>query len=886
MAENEELNFDFDPDNIPDTNTFWNGLDAYWNANRQFPQGTDQKLSKKADLIDGKIPSSQLPSYVDDVLEFNSLESLPNPGEQGKIYITTNNNFQYRWSGSEYIQMNSYESLMNLNGDQFITGKKSFFTSGGSGYNNHNLRLYSDDGSNPGMTFYKGGTDVAVMYFDGTGNFRFRNSDNTISRFVFAQGFKKDGSNGSRILLGDGTDRPVTDFATVTGADAKYITYTGATTNVNLNTKNIANAGSIDATVFRNTNSSVLVKSFSLHNSTTVTSLGIKLTNPGTSIMMGSFTVTVFGYVGQTISFRVSMYKYSSNWFAPTITWLHGDSSKVSNIAFYKEDNANLHLKVNFTTNFGAYNKTVITDVLANFNSEALHNPDTYTISVNPDNSTHTLVQTTSNSGFVRDNVGDVPKASISLGTSDLNTITTAGFYNQSADANATLARNYPITLAGSLSVYRTVGNGFVQEYTTYNSRITYKRSYTGASWTTWTQLIDSVNGGTISADLTVSKTAGGNINIGTGATAGTTASPKYMNLNFLGYSNALKAKISSLDVGGNSVLSPLIFYTYASTGLQESMRIEGGGSVKIQNLSGTGNRIVIASVDGTLSTQDIPNISNYLPLTGGTLSGNLIVNANITTTIDNSMIRVGNNGDIGLVKKGGAGGFIGVGPLGFSVKASTNNYSVSDTFSEIFKVNTAGYASANAFVKLGGTSSQFLKADGSVDSNSYSLTNHTHSFSSLTSKPTTLSGYGITDAIPTSHPTNGVNTAQINNWNSAFGWGNHAAAGYATSDFVDESIAQITAEFINPDYPISASCKINTVIITEEFTKEYLELEAELIPERQITVTNLAPFEINVKREDHSIDTIRTGETTEYYITAEKRLVKKGTYKGAVFLS
>ncbi|WP_144281433.1 beta strand repeat-containing protein [Chryseobacterium echinoideorum] len=200
--------------------------------------------------------------------------------------------------------------------------------------------------------------------------------------------------------------------------------------------------------------------------------------------------------------------------------------------------------------------------------------------------------------------------------------------------------------------------------------------------------------------------------------------------------------------------------------------------------------------------------------------------------------------------------------------------------------LDSTGKFTAESIAKVGGTSSQFLKADGSVDSNSYALNNHIHTFSSITSKPTTLSGYGITDAIPTSHPVNGVNTAQINNWNSAFGWGNHAAAGYATSDFVNESMAQITAEFINPDYPISASCKINTVIITEEYTKEYLELEAELIPERQITVTNLAPFEINVRREDHSIDTIRTGETTEYYITAERRLIKKGSYHSAAFLN
>ncbi|WP_435526016.1 hypothetical protein, partial [Chryseobacterium indoltheticum] len=115
----------------------------------------------------------------------------------------------------------------------------------------------------------------------------------TVSRYVFANGFKKDGSSGSRILLGDGTDRPVTDFTTVTGADAKYIPYIGATANINLNAKPVANAGSIDAKVFRNIVSSVLVKSFSLHNATTVTSLGIKLANPGSSIMMGSFTVTI-----------------------------------------------------------------------------------------------------------------------------------------------------------------------------------------------------------------------------------------------------------------------------------------------------------------------------------------------------------------------------------------------------------------------------------------------------------------------------------------------------------------------------------------------------------------------------------------------------------------
>ena len=63
------------------------------------------------------------------------------------------------------------------------------------------------------------------------------------------------------------------------------------------------------------------------------------------------------------------------------------------------------------------------------------------------------------------------------------------------------------------------------------------------------------------------------------------------------------------------------------------------------------------------------------------------------------------------------------------------------------------GSITAGSFIKSGGTSSQFLKADGSVDSTTYlsTLPSHTHTFASLTSKPTTLSGYGITDALPLS---------------------------------------------------------------------------------------------------------------------------------------
>lgn len=54
----------------------------------------------------GKVPSAQLPSYVDDVLEVANFAALPGTGESGKIYVTIDNSKQYRWSGSAYVVFN------------------------------------------------------------------------------------------------------------------------------------------------------------------------------------------------------------------------------------------------------------------------------------------------------------------------------------------------------------------------------------------------------------------------------------------------------------------------------------------------------------------------------------------------------------------------------------------------------------------------------------------------------------------------------------------------------------------------------------------------------------------------------------------------------------
>ena len=55
----------------------------------------------------GKVPSSQLPSYVDDVVEYNSRNDFPLTGESGKIYVDTSTNLSYRWSGSTYVAISA-----------------------------------------------------------------------------------------------------------------------------------------------------------------------------------------------------------------------------------------------------------------------------------------------------------------------------------------------------------------------------------------------------------------------------------------------------------------------------------------------------------------------------------------------------------------------------------------------------------------------------------------------------------------------------------------------------------------------------------------------------------------------------------------------------------
>lgn len=84
----------------------------------------------------GKVPSAQLPSYVDDVLEYAAEANFPATGETGKLYVALDTNDVYRWSGSAYVKVSDAVSsadqatklatarTISLSGD--VSGSTSF----------------------------------------------------------------------------------------------------------------------------------------------------------------------------------------------------------------------------------------------------------------------------------------------------------------------------------------------------------------------------------------------------------------------------------------------------------------------------------------------------------------------------------------------------------------------------------------------------------------------------------------------------------------------------------------------------------------------------------------------------------------------------------------
>lgn len=84
--------------------TITNSLNAFISTKGQ-PSGLAELDST------GKVPAAQLPSYVDDVLEFSTKAQFPQIGETGKIYVSKDTNLTYRWTGTQYLEISQSLAL-------------------------------------------------------------------------------------------------------------------------------------------------------------------------------------------------------------------------------------------------------------------------------------------------------------------------------------------------------------------------------------------------------------------------------------------------------------------------------------------------------------------------------------------------------------------------------------------------------------------------------------------------------------------------------------------------------------------------------------------------------------------------------------------------------
>lgn len=246
-------------------------------------------LNLKADLVDGKVPSSQLPSYVDDVVEVANYAALPVTGEVGKIYITLDTNYIYRWTGSTYVEIKDSSAVwgtitgtlsnqtdlqnalnlkandslvVHLAGAETITGAKTFSSaviapnfvlSGGTGntglYYGHTDRVVLANYTTGGIDFeVNGGSIVATLFpsgnyglgitldagykLDVNGTARISGAlsgtSASFSNSVTASSIIKSGGTSSQFLKADGSIDTNT-YLTTSSAASTYVSGSGVT---------------------------------------------------------------------------------------------------------------------------------------------------------------------------------------------------------------------------------------------------------------------------------------------------------------------------------------------------------------------------------------------------------------------------------------------------------------------------------------------------------------------------------------------------------------------------------------------------------------------------------------------------------------------------------
>lgn len=1040
MEENEKFDSDFSNDKIPISEEFWNYMENYWHNNREFPESTEASLSKKADLVDGKVPSSQLPSYVDDVLEFDTFENLPNPGEKGKIYLITNDNSQFRWSGSEYIQLNSDEFVMTTNTIQYLnpTGTKNFYTEGGTQYFHNSLWIR---GNNEGAAISFIDNGIGQLRFTQD-NFYFTGSGGTNMIPIHAGAFVKAGYNNEFILLAGGGHVPITEFVT----------------NPDLNTQlsfyhKIDFTGSINNGSPSRTNKSW----FDYHWAET----GQRGSVINFSGLNGNYSTELFGSYDSPNNIAIRTRNGdTSSWNAPRWLWHDKNFNPNNYWAKYTHPTSN-YVGINSNQPFSFLNNNAAQqifsgglltsdnyadaqliptngiysngDIISNNNIKAKYfNGNGFT----SNQLNGTQVFSCGNDTLYIGNAAGLQYINFETGGNDLKHYRTDLGYGVIWDAhnfnpdskisitdadNKYIAKviqfqdNFNTIEAYSSGLYRADNNAVAVGVKYLYAPMLHLGGYDTKSQLQINYANGSIQGGELSYrggindTFTEWRTAWDNVNFDPDTKANVSQLGNFVTLNT--EQIITNRKVINKDLGTNNYIGVAQHFAQFQIGRvsdQKSLEfaVTDDGKSYIQSKeAGVGYNALILNRNnsGGVAIGDLPLAGYGLTVGGSIYSSEIIQTQNYGNSNQwNQSYQWGNHALVGYATVSQLNNYIPIShpsygitqneinewrgylgywdnrqiqpshilpeklQFGFTSWNNDVNYPYADFIHFggyndssggnqnliVFKKNGFGirqfqgkhqdatpYQSFVDFWNTGDftqsdinnwNNNRFNKAPinlitSSFDANTinesgfYRIgygTSNTGGYSSSNDGLRTLLHFETEDVYSASQiqterytgntisrtRTDGVwsnwirhwgnndfSQSDINNWNNIANTATTQSwvesQDYANHAFVEESLNQLTVEHINPDYPISTISKVNTIIITEEFGREYLELEREFIPERQITVTNLSPHDIGVMIEDKIIDRVLSGETTEYYITSEKRLVKKGSYRNASLL-
>jgi hypothetical protein len=711
----------------------------------------------------GKVPSTQLPSYVDDVLEAANVAALPATGETGKIYITLDTNKIYRWTGSVYVEISptvgtvwggitgtlsnqtDLQDALNAKfnnptglASQYIRGDGTLAVlpaggGGGGGGVSYYLNGSINQGTIGGVTYYEmnkvpiigAGTDfsrssngyIASFLTDANdpallnipaGNWNFETylqaSNGGGSPSFYIELYKYDGTTFTLIASNSGTPKLINDGANI---EAYFSALAVPQTTLTLTDR-------LAIRIYVNTAG----RTITLHTENGHLCQVVTTFSSGLSALNGlTAQVQYFATGTSGTDFNISSSTATHTFNLPTASATNrGALSSADWITF--NGKASLTNPV-FTDNIyisGTNPRLYFTDTDSN--------PD-YTIFIDEGNF-YILNQT---SGAYKLLIQETGNISAGVGNSMIATsfIKRGGTSEQflMADGSVTTGAvfNYPgigIAVSGGGGWLTSIDDNSANWNAAYSARISSLTTTGNSGAATLASNVLNIPNYTIAG-------LGGQpaFTSGTGFVkiSGTTIS--YVNETYL----TLSGGTLTGALGGTSA-------TFSSSVTATSFAIPSGSSAGFLKADG--------SVDvRTFITTGA--LDNYLPLTGGSLTNSL--SSGYVLSVTNTTEAAGANGLYVNIASGSTGTPFRVDRGGVSL-ITVNHLGATLLKSTI---------TANAFIKASGTSSEYLMADGSVS----------------TGLSFTYPGAGIVTSTGSAWGTS--ITDNSSNWNTAFGWGNHA---------------------------------------------------------------------------------------------------------------